>query len=49
MHSLHPDYLKAPSSLDGFDEAVSNMMQTVAAPVTSVTMVVMVTGFHKLR
>jgi hypothetical protein len=48
MHSLHPDYLNAPSSLDGFDEAVSNMKQTVAAAVTSVTMVVMVIGFHKL-
>jgi len=49
MHSLHPDYLNAPSSSDGCDEDVSNMKQTVAAPVTSVTMVVTVTGFHKLR
>jgi hypothetical protein len=49
MHSLHLGFLNAPRSSEAFDENISKVKQIVAAPVTSVTMVVMVTGFWKLR
>lgn len=49
MQSLHLAFLIAPSPSNAFDEDVSSNEQAVAAPVTSVTVVVAFNGFQKLR